>query len=113
MKALFYFLLIAGINLNAYCLFNKTNQNLLFMVEFYPKASESIFVFKKTVKPNEVSCCKTGDSCNPLIQKNQQLSFYAFKNEKAVEGCDIFGLNDSNVTLNSFLVFDNCEWSVD
>lgn len=111
MKTFFCLLLFISINLNAYCIFNQTNHKLLFMVEYYPKGSDSIFVFKEFIKPNEKRCCKIGENnCNPSDNKKSKLSFYAFFNEKAIEGCDIFGLSDSNITLSSYQVFDNCIW---
>ena len=111
MKTFVFLLLFISINLNAYCISNKTNQELLFMVESYIRDSDSIIVFKKYIKPNETQCCKVGnDNCNPTKNMEKILSFYAFSNNNAVEGCDIFGFNDSNVILTSYQVFDNCIW---
>jgi len=111
MKKIAYFLLFISINLNAYCISNNTNYKLLFMVESYVNNSDSIIVFKKYINPSETQCCKVGNkSCNPTKNIEKFLSFYVFLNDKAVEGCDVFGFNDSTIILKSYQVFDNCIW---
>jgi len=99
------------IHLNAYCISNNTQQNIFFMLEFYPLKADSILTFKKNIKANETLCCDiTNKNCNPLENNNSKVSFYAFLNEDSIEGCDIFGTVKSHVTLKTYEVFDNCIW---
>ncbi len=99
------------INLNAYCITNNTNKNIYFMVEFYQNKDDSVLTFKKYIKPKTTSCCKANNKkCNLNVDEDVKLSFYAFLNENSLEGCDVFGKIDSNITLDAYKVFDNCIW---
>ena len=111
MKMFFFLIFVSFVHLNAYCISNETEQDLYFMVEFYPEKSDSILTFKKNIKPKDTLCCDNNDkSCNPIESKNKKVSFYAFLNEDSLEGCDIFGTINSHITLKTYAVFDNCIW---
>jgi len=111
MKTFLFLVLVSSLNLNAYCISNNTQQNILFMVEFYPNDTDSILSFKKNIKATETLCCDIADKyCNPLEENDSKISFYAFLNEDSIEGCDIFGTVNSHVVLKTYEVFDNCIW---
>lgn len=111
MRSLLLIYFILCVNANAYCISNKTNQTLFFMVESYPTNSESILSFKQYINPNVTKCCKVlDDGCNPSKKTDSKLSFYAFLSEKSLEGCDVFGTSSSHITLSKYAIFDNCIW---
>jgi len=76
------------------------------MVEVNLVNKDSIIIFKQTIEANKKICKTTKDDTN-------KLSFYAFLNENAIEGCDVFGTYSSNIALESYQVFDNCIWESD
>ena len=111
MRYVFIIAFLVSLNATAYCISNKTNQTLFFMVESYPKKGNSLLSFKQYIKPNETRCCKIiDDACNPTKKSDSRLSFYAFLSEQSLEGCDVFGTATSHISLSSYQIFDNCIW---
>lgn len=112
MKYIFCIIFLLVQNASAYCISNKTNRTLYFMIESYTNNSESVLSFKQYIKPNKTKCCNTTDkTCNPSLKTDSKLSFYVFSNENSLEGCDVFGTSTSNIILNAYQDFDNCVWN--
>ncbi len=67
--------------------------------------------FKKWIDAAKTECCDWRDNkCNPAATKDAKMSFYAFDEEDALEGCDRFGSANSEIILNEFVRFDRCHW---
>jgi len=112
MRIFLLFFTIFIVSANAYCIKNDTNQKLFFMVDAYLPNGDTVVTFKNHIKAKESKCCSANNlTCNPTQKDYAKLSFYAFFDKDAIEGCDVFGTASSNISLDSYLVFDNCFWS--
>ena len=109
-----YFIIVAFLtllNAHAYCITNNSQRTLYFMVESYVQG-DSVLSFKQYIKAKATKCCSvTNSNCNPTVNSKKLLSFYVFKNENSLEGCDIFGTRTSKITLKTYQDFDNCIWN--
>ena len=112
MKFFIFILAFFVIGANAYCIKNNTNQKLFFIVDTYLSNSARLLTFKQYIEPKSTKCCDIKDAtCNPTKKNDTKINFFVFLDENAIEGCNVFADTSSNISLDSYQIFDNCLWS--